>query len=75
MKSRLNKITILINAILLLNINALQAQFAPPLNFSDNTYSAGTAQGRNTGCDILQFAGDTYRVGVWEPLGTTRAIG
>jgi len=75
MKSLLNKITILINAILLLNINALQAQFAPPLNFSDNTYSAGTAQGRNTGCDILQFAGDTYRVGVWEPLGTTRAIG
>lgn len=47
----------------------------PPTTFSDNSYAAGTAQGRNTGCDILQFAGDTYRVGVWEPLGTTRAIG
>jgi hypothetical protein len=33
MKTLLNKITILINALLLLNISALQAQFTPPLHF------------------------------------------
>lgn len=30
MKTPLNKITMLINALLLLNISALQAQFTPP---------------------------------------------
>jgi hypothetical protein len=50
------------------------AQFTNPV-LSDNSYSAGSVYGRNTGCDIVEYGGDVYRVSVWEPNGTTQAFG
>lgn len=50
------------------------AQFTNP-TLPDQSYSAGTVAGRNTGCDILEYSGDVYRVSVWEPTGTTQSFG
>lgn len=52
----------------------IYAQFTNPL-LPDQSFSAGTVYGRNTGCDILEYGGDVYRVSVWEPNGTTQAFG
>ncbi len=50
------------------------AQFTPA-TATDQSFSVGTVYGRNTGCDILEYAGDVYRVSVWEPTGTTQSFG
>ncbi len=54
--------------------NHLFAQFTNP-SLPDQSYSAGTVSGRNTGCDSKEFNGDVYRVSVWEPTGTTQSFG
>ncbi len=73
MKSNFKLLVILI-LILMYPFQIVFAQFTNPL-LPDQSFSAGTVYGRNTGCDILEYGGDVYRVSVWEPNGTTQAIG
>ncbi|MBK7966515.1 MAG: hypothetical protein IPK10_15390 [Bacteroidetes bacterium] len=72
MKSNFKLLVILI-LILMYPFQIVYAQFTNPL-LPDQSFSAGTVYGRNTGCDILDY-GDVYRVSVWEPTGTTQAFG
>lgn len=72
------KTILLVPAILILLImypfQIVYAQFTTA-TATDQTFSAGTVYGRNTGCDIMEYAGDVYRVSVWEPTGTTQSFG
>ena len=54
--------------------NLAFSQFIPSTGFVGVPYVSG-ALSRNTGCDILEFGGDVYRVSVWEPTGTTLSFG
>lgn len=72
MKSNFKLLVIFI-LILMYPFQIVIAQFTNP-SLPDQSFSAGTVYGRNTGNDVLDY-GDVYRVSVWEPNGTTQGFG
>ncbi|MFM7015685.1 MAG: hypothetical protein ACKOX3_05085, partial [Bacteroidota bacterium] len=50
------------------------AQFVPPV-IQDSSYGVSPIYSRNTGCDIMTFNDNTYRVSVWEHDTLKRGIG
>jgi len=49
---------------LLINVLMANAQFVSPV-IQDSSYGVSPIYSRNTGCDIMTFNNNTYRVSVW----------
>jgi hypothetical protein len=61
-------------SILLVNVRLASAQFVAPV-IQDSSYGVSPIYSRNTGCDIMTFYDNTYRVSVWEHDTLKRGIG
>ena len=61
-------------SILLINALLASAQFVSPV-IQDSSYGVSPIYSRNTGCDIMTFYDNTYRVSVWEHDTLNRGIG
>ncbi len=71
MKKLRQVLVLLCIAVLSYNANA---QFVPPV-IQDSSYGVSPIYSRNTGCDIMTFNDNTYRVSVWEHDTLKRGIG
>jgi hypothetical protein len=61
-------------SILLVNVLLASAQFVSPV-IQDSSYGISPIYSRNTGCDIMAFNNNTYRVSVWGNATTNKGFG
>lgn len=59
---------------LLINVLMANAQFVSPV-IQDSSYGVSPIYSRNTGCDIMTFNNNTYRVSVWGNATKNRGFG
>jgi hypothetical protein len=50
-------------------------QFTPPVAYTEEIFGANPVQARHVGNDVIEYAGNIFRVAVWEPAGTPFGLG
>jgi hypothetical protein len=67
MKKQITFVTQLIAVVCIFMAMKANGQFTAPGAYTENAFGATPVQARHVSNDVIEYAGNIYRVAVWEP--------